>query len=87
MFYNGDMHNRYRFLEMNYGNYIKTSLPKQGYYQVGLKTYTERWAYGAQWARWGINGSRINHVNAMWQRLLNINPTQVDLFNELMRSF
>jgi len=87
MFFNGDMHIRYNFLAMNYGTGIKTSLPRPAYYQAGLKTYAERWAYGAQWARWGINGSRINYVGSTWQDLLKLYPTQVNEFNNLMRSF
>jgi len=87
MFYNGDMHNYYNVLAMNYKTGFKTNLNSTGYYQAGLKTYTERWAYGAQWARWRINGSRINYVVDVRQKLFNLFPNQVDLFNELMRSF
>ena len=35
----------------------------------------------------GINGGRIDYVGSTWQKLLKLNPTQVDLFNELMKSF
>ena len=90
MFYSGHMHNRYRFLEMNYGRFIKTSLPKQLYYMAGLKTHTERWAYGAQWARWRINGSRIYYIGSIWQQILTISPTTSGwqtMFENLFYSF
>lgn len=83
MFYNGDMHNYYNILQMNYGNgFFSTTLNKIAYTQAGLKIYGERWAYGAQWARYGINGGRINYVDRMWRSIIT-----KGIYNEYMFTF
>jgi hypothetical protein len=87
MYYNGDMHNYYNTLQMNYGKgSFATSLNKNAYSQAGLKIFAERWAYGAQWARYGINGNRINYVDRMWRSLIT-NPVTADEYRILMLSF
>jgi hypothetical protein len=75
MFYNGDMHNRYRFLEMNYTRFNKLSSSISQYYNVGLNSFAERWAYGAQWSRWRINGDKMKTFQKMWYDYLNLVST------------
>ena len=70
MFYDGSMHNYYNFLRMNYGTYIPTKLSRSNYYLAGLKIHAERYAYGAQWAKYGIRGQRIKYVDDMWNTII-----------------
>jgi len=71
MFYKGDMHNYYNFLQMNYGSGLfTTNLNKVAYSQAGLKIFAERWAYGSQWGRWRIHGLRINYIDLMWESII-----------------
>jgi len=87
MAYFGGMHNYYNILQMNYGNGLfSTTLNKTAYTQAGLKIFSERWAYGAQWARYGINGGRINYVDRMWRSIITT-PVTADEYRMLMFSF
>jgi hypothetical protein len=87
LFFTGDMHRYYNFLDMNYGRAINTPLAKRfAYFQAGLKIFSERWAYGTQWAQYNVNRSRINYIERMWNRII-LDQVTPQNYEHLIQSF
>ena len=83
MYYDGSMHNYYNFLKMNYGTYIPSKIDRLNtYYYAGLKLFSERYAYGYQWAKYGIRGSRIRYIDRIWNDII-LNNNRIERLNTI----